>query len=665
MIEARASALRIASDPGLFALRMVFRLRGAEQVAMNVPATVSGGPVDVDGILQYARHAGFSARCIRATWSDLAEYHLPAIAPLRRGGFAILGGVEGDKAVVLHTEQSRPTVIGRAEFNEMWDNRIVLIGAPDTLPAPTQPSRFEWLFAALGHNRQQFMAWLRTLRSRAAAREPGEPTGMNRGVLALSGRAQKVGGAISRLAQRDKSLTTDELSFLPAALEIVETPPSPIGRTILFSIVGVFTFGVIWASIGTIDIVATAPGKFIPNGRTKSIQPLEAGVVRAINVTDGQAVKSGDVLVSLDATMSGAELERLKSDLLGSRLDVARLTAALSRKPDILAAFSPPDNAPQSLIEMHRRYLTSQIAEQGAKLASINSQITQKEAERTTSKALSEKLRSVIGPLQQRVEIREQLFQKGLGSKLSYLTELQDLVGQQKELSVLDSRHAEAEAAITVLVEMRTRTVAEHERALFEDLAKAEQKVAGLSQDVIKAERRTSLQTLTAPIDGTVQQLAIHTVGGVVTPAQSLMLIVPADSRLEIEATISNRDIGFIAPGQEATIKVDTFTYSRYGLLNGHILSISKDAIPRSKPPAQGSEPSLSTTASSSEPAGQELVYSARVSIDRTEMQIDNKAIPLSAGMAVTVEIKTGSRSMISYILSPLVRYQHESLRER
>ncbi len=230
---------------------------------------------------------------------------------------------------------------------------------------------------------------------------------------------------------------------------------------------------------------------------------------------------------------------------------------------------------------------------------------------------------------------------------------------------MLDSRHAEAEAAIAVLVDMRTKTVAEHERSLFEELAKAEQKVAGLSQDVVKAERRTDLQTLTAPIDGTIQQLVIHTVGGVVTPAQTLMLVVPTDSRLEIEAIISNRDIGFIEPGQDATVKVDTFTYSRYGLLNGTILSISKDAITRTKPATKGDEPSLSAAASSSEPSGQELVYAARVSVDRTEMQIDNKVIPLAAGMAATVEIKTGSRSMISYLLSPLLRYQHGSLRER
>ncbi len=173
--------------------------------------------------------------------------------------------------------------------------------------------------------------------------------------------------------------------------------------------------------------------------------------------------------------------------------------------------------------------------------------------------------------MQQRVEIREQLFQKGLGSKINYLTELQDLVTQRQELTVQDSRHSEAEAAIAVLVEMRTKAVAEYERSLFEELAKAEQKVAGLTQDVIKAERRTALQTLTAPIDGTVQQLAVHTVGGVATPAQTLMLIVPEDSRLEIEANISNRDIGFVEPGQDVAIKVDTFNFTRYGLLSGKI----------------------------------------------------------------------------------------------
>jgi hemolysin D len=169
-----------------------------------------------------------------------------------------------------------------------------------------------------------------------------------------------------------------------------------------------------------------------------------------------------------------------------------------------------------------------------------------------------------------------------------------------------------------------------------------------------------------SPIDGTVQQLAIHTVGGVVTPAQQLMVIVPADSHLEAEAMISNRDIGFVSPGQAAEVKVDTFNFTRYGLLQGKVVSVSQDAIVRDKPPDKSGAPkSDGALSDSSEPEGQELLYSARVSLDETQMQIEDRVVNLAPGMAVTVEIKTGTRRLIEYVMSPLLRYRHESLRER
>src|SRR5262249_46451532 len=404
----------------------------------------------------------------------------------------------------------------------------------------------------------------------------------------------------------------DELAFLPAALEIVETPPSPIGRAIAFTIIVAFSVALAWACIGTVDIVAVAPGKIIPSGRTKTIQPFETGVVRGIHVRDGQKVNAGDVLLELDPTMSGAELGHLKSDLMAAQLDAARLRAALAGKDDPLSEFKPPDGAPSDLIQMHRRFLVSQTAEQSAKIATIDRQIEQKETERATIKASIEKLKAIIPPLQERVEIRKYLFNKELGSKLVYLTELQDLVGQQHEILVQQSRHGEAGSAIAGLLETRSKSVAEYERGLFDDLAKAEQKAAGLAQDVIKAEQRTSLQKLTAPVDGQVQQLAVHTIGGVVTPAQQLMVIVPAESRLEIEAMISNRDIGFVEAGQDVAVKVDTFNFTRYGLLNGTVLSVSHDAITRDKPQDnKAPDKSQGADASSSEPKGQELVYSA------------------------------------------------------
>ena len=426
-----------------------------------------------------------------------------------------------------------------------------------------------------------------------------------------------------------------------------------------------FSAALAWASIGTVDIVAVALGKIIPTGRTKTIQPFETGVVRAIAVRDGQSVKTGDVLIELDPTMTGAELGRLKSDMLSAQLDAARLDAALS-KGDPEAAFKPPPDAPAPVVDMHRRLLVSQIAEQKAKLSAIDGQVAQKEAELATIKASIAKLRALIPPLAERVEIRRHLVSKELGSRLIYLSDMQELVGQRQEVLVQESRLTEAEAAIASLAQTRSRTIAEYERGLLDELAKAQQKSSGLVQDIIKAEQRTSLQKLTAPVDGVVQQLAINTVGGVVTPAQALMVIVPADSQLEIEAMISNRDIGFIEAGQDVAIKVDAFNFTRYGLLQGKVLSVSHDAITRDRSQDKGgADKQQGTDAASSEPKGQELVYAVRVSLDRTRIQVEDKTVSLSPGMAVTVEIKTGSRSIFSYLLSPLVRYRHESLRER
>ena len=457
-----------------------------------------------------------------------------------------------------------------------------------------------------------------------------------------------------------------ELAFLPAALEIVETPPSPIGRAIGLTIITLFCIAFAWTCLGKIDIVASAPGKIIPTGRTKVIQPFETGVVRAIHVRDGQSVKAGDVLIELDPTITVAEREHIQSDLTGSQLDIARLRAAMSEGGDPLSEFQPPDGASVAQVSMHRQYLLNQIGEHRAKLAALDRQRAQKEAENATAAATIAKLEAIIPIIQQRVDVRGALYNREFSSKLQYLETLQLLVEQKQELEVQKSRLHETEAAVAAIIETRAQAVAEFRRTINDELVKAEQKAAGLVQDLIKAEQRTRLQALTAPEDGVVQQLAIHTVGGVVTPAQSLLVIVPVDSHLEIEAMVSNRDIGFVHAGQEAEIKIETFNFTRYGLLHGRVLNVSQDAITRDKAQDKpNSKPPGPESSSTSEPKGEEMVYAARVSLDRKQMQVEDKLVNLSPGMAVTVEIKTGSRTVINYLLSPLLRYKQESLRER
>ena len=459
--------------------------------------------------------------------------------------------------------------------------------------------------------------------------------------------------------QRDR----DELAFLPAALEVVETPPSPIGRAIGATIVAIFLLALLWASLAHVDIVATAAGKIIPTGHSKVIQPFETGVVRAIRVADGQTVDAGDVLIELDPTINESETNHLQGDLQSAQLDIARLHAALADTDDPLAAFHPPESANPALVAMQRQFLMAQVTEHKAKIAALDGQRAQKEAELATISATIDKLDAVIPTIQERVNIRKSLNE--YGSRLQYFEVLQQLTESQQERLVQQSRSREAQAALAAITDTRGQTAAEFRRTLFGELTEAERKATGFAADLSKAGQRTKLQLLTAPVSGMVQQLAVHTVGGVVTPAQTLMVIVPSESSLEIEAMVSNHDIGFVHAGDEVEIKVDTFDFTRYGLLHGQVLSISSDSIVRDVPSDKSTDKSASAGSTTSEPKGQELTYAARISLDRAQMQLEDKMVNLSPGMAVTAEIKTGSRRIIGYLLSPLMKYKEESLRER
>lgn len=456
----------------------------------------------------------------------------------------------------------------------------------------------------------------------------------------------------------------EETAFLPAALEVLERPPSPVGRATGITIILLFCAALVWATLSRVDVVATAPGKIVVNGRTKVIQPAETGVVRAIHVRDGAMVKAGDVLIELDPTITAAELDHVKNDLLAAQLDIARLRAALG-PGDPVAEFTPPIAASQQAIDLQRQFLASQMAEQAMKLSELDRQLAQKKAESETIAATISKLDATIPLLEERVNVRKYLYDKAIGSKITYLTEAQDLVGQQHDVLVQQSRLREAEAGTATLAQARSKAEAEFRRTLYDDLSKAEQRAAGLAQDMVKAEQKAKLQILTAPVDGVVQQLAVHTIGGVVTPAQTLAAVVSLNPDFEIEALVSNRDIGFVVPGQTVAIKIDTFNFTRYGLLNGRVLSISRDAIIRDRREDGARDQSGGAEMASSEPKGQELIYAARVSLDRSSMEVEGRTVQLSPGMAVTVEIRTASRRIISYLLSPLMRYNQEILRER
>ncbi|MCF8152445.1 MAG: HlyD family type I secretion periplasmic adaptor subunit [Burkholderiaceae bacterium] len=440
-----------------------------------------------------------------------------------------------------------------------------------------------------------------------------------------------------------------EAQFLPASLELQETPVSPAPRVIAWLLMSFALLALLWAIFGRMDVVATAHGKIVPNEGSKLIQPMETAVVKAIHVIDGQAVKAGEVLVELDATQAHADSTRTTNDLVTARLQAARARALLAalatgKLPRIERAEDIGAGIGVERTTQEQRILDGQYGEYQARIARIEAEIAKREAERRSTQEIVKKLEQTAPIARQRAEDFKGLVAKNFISKHGYLEKEQIRIEQEADLETEKSRLKELAAAIDEARSQRNSLTAETRRTALDTLNEAEQKATGYGQELLKSDNRGRQMRLTAPVDGTVQQLAVRTVGGVVTLAQVLMVIVPKDDALEVEAFLENKDIGFVNEGQEAEVKIETFPFTKYGTIPARLIHVSHDAINDDK---------------------RGLIYSTRARLQRATVLVDGKTVHLSAGMAVSVEIKTGKRRVIEYFLSPLLQYGSESLRER
>jgi len=464
-------------------------------------------------------------------------------------------------------------------------------------------------------------------------------------VLKAAWQAEKEGGgnrlseqAAGRFAQTVPDPIAAE--FLPAVLEIQQAPPPPLGRAIMWTILAVCVGGVLWATFGWIDIVATAQGRIIPSGYSKIIQPYETGVIAAIHVQDGQVVQRGDTLIELDPTQNRADRDRASNEYSAAKIDAARLRALISGA----ASFEAPVEADPQHVQLQRQLLREQLAEYQARVEAGRHLIDQRRAALDQTRENIRRLEATVPMEAERADAYKTLLEHDAVTKMDFLQaeeqridKMQELAGQRKKFSQDSASLLEAEKHYRALV-------SEFHQSKQAELSAIETKAASLRQDVTKAGQKADLQRLIAPIGGVVQQLAVHTVGGVVTPAQQLLIVVPLEHQVEVDVQLENKDVGFVKEGQPVEIKVETFPFTLYGTIPGRVLTVSDDATPIEK-------------------VG--LVYPTRVSMDRSTITVEGKQVNLTPGMAVTVEIKTGKRRVIEYLLSPLLKSVKESMRER
>jgi hemolysin D len=456
-----------------------------------------------------------------------------------------------------------------------------------------------------------------------------------------------------------------ELDFLPAALSIIERPASPAGRKLAWTLCGLTALSILWACLGKVDVIATADGKIVPIGNSKVIQPLETGVVAGIRVADGDHVTAGQVLVDLDTVSARADMDKFASDLSKTLLEISRLSG-LQRSiaggaPELV---DPPANADPMAVAAARASMRAQADEQSAKLAGLDQQIKAKTAEQAETAAAIEKLKASLQLSQQQEDLRRQLKEMEYGNKLAWLEAQQKRVEQEHELPGLLQHRDQAVSAGQALRRQREQTSAEFEKTVLNDLAAAQQKATEFEKERDKAAQRFGLLSLKAPIDGIIQQLAIHTVGGVVTPAQALMVLVPDNARLQVEAHIQNKDIGFVHAGQVAQIKVEAFNFTRYGLIDGKVIDVSKDVVGGNVSDVKA-KTDPDTKIGNSDESSSSAGYVAHIALRTSSMPTENGLVELSPGMNITAEVKTGQRRVISYLLSPIARYRQESFRER
>jgi hemolysin D len=411
--------------------------------------------------------------------------------------------------------------------------------------------------------------------------------------------------------------TEDEAEFLPAALSLQEKPVSRASRIAAGVLMALVVVLFVWAIIGRMDVIVNATGEIIPSERTKAIASIEVASVKAIHVEEGQHVKKGDVLIELDASMSSADQDKALSSKEQAVLQIARSRAMIRAIDDLQPPRLPPvKGVPTETFRDAQRHLDGQFEDFRAKLQRLD--------------GLIDNYTKALPILTQEASDYKELARNNDVSMHAYLEKEQARIEMEGRLA--DAKN------------QRTAVIAETKRIAYEAWTEGDRIVGASQPEVRKAAFHRELLKLVSPVDGTVQQLGVHTVGGVVPAAQPLMVIVPQGLQIEVEAMVLNKDIGFVKEGQGAAVKVDAFQYTKYGLVPAKVIHISRDAIKDEK---------------------RGLIYSVIVTLDKSSLRVDGRDVRLSPGMSVNVDIKTGERRLIEFILSPLLKMSRESLHER
>lgn len=455
---------------------------------------------------------------------------------------------------------------------------------------------------------------------------------------------QRIKGMLTRIFVTGPENDTE---FLPGALEVTANPPSPIGRAIIWTIVIFVVGAILWASLSKIEVVAIAQGKLVPVGEVKAIQPLEPGVIREIAVIEGQHVEKGQLLVSLDPTASEADELSIKERLKGLRYEMALFNALLSwegvhqtRLPDIVF----PEGTGEIVQQLYNERLNQEIEVLSNTLSGLKNEMSRMKAQEQRTKINIKKYTDLLAIDEEISKTYKRLYSTSASSRHQWLMSEQTRIKTEQDRAQILEQLEEIAATQKIIDQEISKTLSTFRSDTLRKKSETETSITIAEQDLAKATKINTLRLLYSPASGYVQQLAVHTLGGVVQSGDTLMVIVPDGTELHLKVNVMNKDIGFISSGQKSQVKLEAFPFTEYGMLEGEVLTVSADAVQNKNG---------------------ELLFPCTIALKKNKILVAGKPVELRPGMAATGEIILRKRRLISYFLSPLLKLTQESLRER
>ena len=430
--------------------------------------------------------------------------------------------------------------------------------------------------------------------------------------------------------------------FLPAIM-LGEQQPSPLPRRVLWTVNLLIVCLIAWAAFGRLDVVAVAEGRLVPRSQLKIVQPAEGGVLREILVSEGERVQAGQVLARMDVKLAAADAAALEQELALRQLQLRRIDAELRGVKPLERQGEPELLYAQ--VEAQRQARVQAYENSLAEERTVTARATR---EMQAALEMREKLAGSLPLALEQERAFERLAKEGYAGRLMSSQRQRERMELEQDLRAQEHRVESARATIQQAERRVAQLTANYNAQLRTERIEAERERSRLAQEAEKLRHRQAQAELRAPVDGLVKDLATHTAGSVLAPGAVLMTVVPEGEALLAEVWLQNQDVGFVRAGQPVKLKLATFPFQRYGMLEGRVLQISADASER------GTEAGRAA-----------LAYRALVELGSQELRAAEARYALLAGMQLSAEIRLAERTVLEYLLSPVQKVAVEAGRER